>query len=247
MTKKKRFSICINFTVAFLALLGVTLSLVFSEKEGYSPWWTRLFYFTQQSNIWIGVTCLLMAIFSVTGLTERKPKLKKVIYLIKFMFTVSITLTCIIFCSFLAPFADFDVWTASSILTHVLVPVLAVTDLFIDDTMFDLQKKHAYLPILPMVYYFIFATVLSLLKVDFGRGDTFPYFFFNYFSEVGLFGFKGGEIPQMGSMYWFIVIIGMTLGLGALYFNLHPVTKSKNKEKRSHAKRVVEIKNQNPS
>ena len=247
MSNRKKFSVCINFTIAFLAMLGIGLSLVFSVEEGFSPWWTRLLYFTQQSNIWIGLTCLIMAILSVTGVTDRNDKVKKTIYLMKFTFTVSITLTCLIFCCFLAPFADFDVWTASSILTHVLVPVLAVVDLFIDDTMFDLQKKHAYLPLLPMVYYFVFATSLSAFKVDFGRGEPFPYFFFNYFSEVGVFGFKGGEIFQMGSAYWFIIIMGMALGFGMLYFNLHPITKSKNKGKKALAKRVLEIKNQSPS
>ncbi len=227
MSNRKKFSVCLNFTVGAFVILGMILALTLAEQEGYTPWYTRLFYFTQQSNLWIGVTALTLGILSLTGTMEKNQKVKDIVYLLKFIFTVSITITGIIFCCLLAPFADFDVWTFSSILTHVAVPVLSIADLFVDDTEFNLQRKHIFTALIPLAYYFVFASVLSLLKVDFGRGDTFPYFFFNYYSEVGLFGFMGGNPPQMGSVYWFIVIFALVLGLSYLYYKLHPARKGK--------------------
>ena len=169
----KYVPVSINLLIFVLSSLGFILSCVFAVRDGYSHWLARLLYFTQQSNLWIGVTCLLLAI----ALIGKNSALIKALSVCKLIFTVSITVTGFIFCTVLAPFADFNVWTFSSVLTHVVVPVLSIADFVSNKNIAGLNKKHVQLTLVPPLAYFIFASVLCLLKIDFGRGEPYPYFF----------------------------------------------------------------------
>ena len=160
---KKKISICLKFTIAFSAFVGVILAMIFANRDGYTDWYRRLFYFTQQSNIWIGITCFIMAILAVFELNKNKQLIKKYLYILKFIFTVSITITGLIFCGLLAPFADFNVWSFSSILTHVVVPILSIVDFFLEDYSMVLTKNHVFASLIPPFIYFVFASILCFL------------------------------------------------------------------------------------
>ena len=109
-------------------------------------------------------------------------------------------------------------WTLSGVLTHVVSPVLAIVDLFVDDYSYSLKKSHVFASLIPPLAWFSVASVLCVLKVDFGRGNPYPYFFMNYFSPVGLFGFKNGKIPQIGSVYWIIFIFFLITFISWIYY-----------------------------
>ena len=159
---------------------------------------------------------------------RERARLKNFLYILKYVFTVSITLTGFIFCVVLAPGAandNYNAWSGSSIMTHVLVPVLTIVDFFLDPYRASLKKRHIFLTAVPPFIYSVFATVLVLMKVDFGRGDAFPYFFFNYYSPAGFFGFSD-EMPYiLGSFYWIIFMFLLIVGTGALYRRLYSFKK----------------------
>ena len=215
----KYIPIIVNFLIFILAGLGFILSCYFSKADGYYHWLTRLLYFTQQSNLWIGITSL---IFAIVLLRENSSENTiKIVSVFKYIFTVSITITCFIFCSVLAPFAgDYNAWTFYSVLTHVVVPILAIADLFTNKNIVKFDKKFVLYTILPPLIYFIFTSVLVMLKFDFGRGEPFPYFFMNYYSEVGLFGFVAKWPPQIGSFYWIVFLFGFIYLLSIAYYKL---------------------------
>lgn len=223
----KYFSIALNILIFVLSTTGFILSCVFAKKDGYYHWLTRLLYFTQQSNLWIGITSIILAIFLIKKSTSEKSI--RIISVFKFIFTVSITITGVIFCSFLAPFADFNVWNFASVLTHVVVPIISIIDFFTNKNIVKLDKKHIWFTLIPPLIYFVFTSILCLLRVDFGRGDPYPYFFMDYYSEIGLFGFVAEWPPQIGSFYWFIFLFGLVLALGLLYYKIHARIKLKTK------------------
>ncbi len=235
MSYRKKASIILNFLIAIISFLGVLLNCIFATRDGYSHWHKRLLYFTNQSNIWIGLTCLVIAILSIVSILKKHNVIKNWIYVLKYIFTVSITITGLIFCGLLAPFAgDYNAWTLSSILVHVIVPVLSIVDYFINDEQMPLKKWHIALPTIPPLLYFIFSITLSALRVDFGRGDNYPYFFMNFYSDVGLFGFSNsGPRPELGSFYWIVVILGLIIGISYLYYRLHSSTRRERKENAS--------------
>jgi len=63
--------------------------------------------------------------------------------------------------------------------------------------------------------------VLCIMKVDFGRGEPFPYFFFNYYSPAGVFGTSDVMPYRIGSFYWIVFMFFLIIGVGALYRKLY--------------------------
>ena len=118
--KRKITSIVLKSIVVLAATVGVIIQVA----ETY----VSLLYFTIQSNIWIGVTCLVGLVLMLTN----KP-IKNAMYLIKLIFTVSITLTGVVYCTLLAPFMGEQAYSFSSTLLHVVVPVVAIADFLVYD------------------------------------------------------------------------------------------------------------------
>ena len=221
---RNKISVFLKSLIFAASFFGVIWSFFNAQSDGYSHWSKRLLYFTSQSNIWIGLTCLSILLIPIIKPTQNNSRVKNMLYLLKYVFTVSITLTGFIFCAVLAPGAandNYNAWTAASIMTHIIVPVLSVVDFFIDTYKVSILKRHIPLVALPPFAYMIFASALCVLKVDFGRGDPFPYFFFNYYSPAGFFGFSN-EMPYViGSFYWIVLMLGIIISVGALYRRLY--------------------------
>ena len=226
----KLYPVVLNLAIAALALLGVLLACIFATRDGYSAWTRRMLYFTQQSNLWIAAASLAFAVLLIRpDISERALRLAG---LLKYIFTLSITVTGIIFCALLAPFADIPVWYLSNVITHIIVPVLAVADFFTNAWILPLRKRDALYAMIPPAVWFLFASVLCALRVDFGRGEPYPYFFMDFYSEVGLFGAKAtpGERPMLGSFYWFVLLLFLICGLCFAYRALHQkIRRSRNK------------------
>lgn len=214
----RKISLSIKFIAAFCAFTGVIIGFFNAEITGYGVWHKTLLYFTTQSNLWIGFTLLVLAIYLLIK-KDKSEKALKVLYLLKFIFTVSITITGLIYCCLLAPFADetYRPWSIESILVHVVVPTLSVVDFFVDDYKISYGLKDRLFAYIPPLAYFVFAVVLGALGVTFRGEETYPYFFMNFNSPVGLFGFKTEGLFEMGSIYWIIVIMLLIFGLGLLY------------------------------
>lgn len=205
MEIRKKLCLILKYVLAFCALGGVIFSLFTARRDGYSHWGRRLLYFTAQSNIWIGSTALILAML----LTVKKggrwiPRL----YLLKYVFTVSIVVTGVVFCGLLAPFSaeqNYRPWTVVNLFTHVVTPVLALADFALDKEGGCLNKYDVFWAILPPLAYCFFAVVLEALHTDFGRGVPYPYFFLNYSSPSGFFGFSQIRPFYVGSFYWLVL------------------------------------------
>lgn len=215
---RKNISFALKICIVFAGIIGVFISLFTTKLDGYSHWFTRFLYFTTQSNLWIGFTALALLLLPYFP-DKNKEKWGKRLHVLQYVFTVSITVTGLVFCFLLAPFADesYRPWSFTSILTHVVAPLASIVDFFVDTTQIEWKKHKLFYPIIPPLCYFAFAMILGGFGVDFGRGEPFPYFFLNFKTEAGLFGFVDGELPQFGSMYWILLILFMILGLNALY------------------------------
>ena len=213
MQYRRTLSLFCKYATAVCALGGVLLSLICAKRDGYSHWSRRLLYFTAQSNIWLGLTFI--------AVLRRKDDEKAAtrLYILKYIFTVSITVTGLVFCALLAPFSDksYRPWTLCNILTHIFSPVFAVLDLFLDQRREPKNKGLVFLSLVPPFVYCIFAGILGTLGVDFGRGTTYPYFFLYFRSPVGLFGFSNRPPFVIGSFYWILIFLTLVLALAIGY------------------------------
>lgn len=215
---RKKLSLIMKYVIVSTSLLGVFIALWTTKLDGYSYWGSRFLYFTNLSNLWIGFTVLAILLLPLFKKANQE-KWKEKLYLLKYVFTVSITVTGLVFCCLLAPFADesYRPWSWRSIGVHVLSPLASILDFFLEEQAFPWKKRQVFYPIIPPLCYFAFALILGACGVDFGRGETFPYFFLNFKGEAGFFGFVDGDLPQFGSMYWIILILLLILSLSMIY------------------------------
>lgn len=202
----------LQFLTCLSAFGGVFLSLLFATRDGYSHWSKRLLYFTAQSNLWIGIVFLFL-------LAYRKKPRPSWLALLKFVFTVSITVTGLVFCFLLAPFSDdnYTPWTFCNLLTHVFTPLFAAVDFFLENQPVSPPKNAVFASLLPPFCYCAVSVTLQIFEVDFGRGVPYPYFFLNYRSPARLFGFSRERPFFLGSFYWLALFFLLVLGISVFY------------------------------
>lgn len=206
---RKLISILLEVVVAVCASVGVALTAEMGSQ--------CFLYFTIQSNLWIAATLAAFAVWQLVNMIRPSTKdIPEALWRLKFVFTVSISLTGGVFCAVLAPTMPGAFNSAANVLTHVVVPVCAIADLFV--------AKHdapdfgiAVWALVPPVYYLAFATVGFMLNWDFGNGLNYPYFFLNWSSPAGVFGFGGGGEYFMGTFWWILVMIALVAGIALAY------------------------------
>ena len=213
ITIQKAASLILELLTAVCMVVGITLTS--QMGGGFMAGGTAFLYFTVQSNLWIGAVCALFFALNTAALFKPSFAIPRALHLVKFVFTVSITLTGIVFCCVLAPTMPGSFRSAANVLTHVVVPAAAIADLFVG-TPVSLRYRHFAWALIPPIYYLFFSAIGYVCGWDFGGGNNYPYFFLNWDSPAGAFGFADG-MYFMGSFYWVIVMIAFISALSAGY------------------------------
>jgi hypothetical protein len=207
---QKKLSYVLKIVVIISALLGTFLS-AYAGRHSFMGGSRVFMYFTIQSNI-------AMAIISAIGLcmlmTERQ--IKKPWHIIKFVGTVSITLTGVVFCFVLAPTLGEYAWNIQNVLTHVVVPVVSVLDFFVISALEGIEKENVIFVTIPPLLYAIYAGVGYIRGWEFADGINYPYFFLNWGSPAGAFGFSS-ELPFMGTFWWILLLLIFLMVVGGIY------------------------------
>ena len=208
--KRRTASLILKCIVILAAAIGTYLSAV-GGSRGFMIGSKAFMYFTIQSNILIALICAVGAV-----LLLRKTKVKDRWYTVKFVGTVSITLTGAVFTFVLAPTLGDFAWQIQNILTHLVVPVAAIADFFVTGICGNIPKKHVFFVEVPPLAYVLYAVVCYTAGWTFADGKTYPYFFLNWGSPAGAFGFSG-EFPFIGCVWWILIMGAAILGVGRIY------------------------------
>ena len=208
--KRRTASLILKCIVILAAAIGTYLSAV-GGSRGFMIGYKAFMYFTIQSNILIALICAVGAV-----LLLRKTKVKDRWYTVKFVGTVSITLTGAVFTFVLAPTLGDFAWQIQNILTHLVVPVAAIADFFVTGVEGNIPKKHVFFVEVPPLAYVLYAAVCYAAGWTFADGKTYPYFFLNWGSPAGAFGFSG-EFPFIGCVWWILIMGAAILGVGKVY------------------------------
>ncbi|MBQ6039522.1 MAG: Pr6Pr family membrane protein [Oscillospiraceae bacterium] len=208
-------------TVTLLcALLGTFLS-AYAGRNSFMGGRAVFMYFTIQSNIAIALICAVGF-----GKLLRGKAVSDLWYIIKFVGTVSITLTGAVFCFVLAPTLSAGAWNPQNILTHVIVPTAAILDYFMTGISGNIRKRNVFWVILPPILYVIYAGIGYVKGWQFAAGYNYPYFFLNWGSPAGAFGFSD-ELPYMGCAWWILILFCALLLVGYLYLAIVDVLKKR--------------------
>ena len=208
--KSKTASYILKCIVIASAAAGVWLSAA-GGRYSFMGGRRVFMYFTIQSNILIALICAAGGIMML-----RSGGIRDWWYVIKFVGTVSITLTGAVFCFILAPVLGPLAWNFQNVLTHVVVPAAAVADFFVTGVCSDIGMKNTFFVTLPPIAYVVYAGIGYAAGWEFSEGVHYPYFFLNWGSPAGAFGFID-ELPYMGCVWWLILLLTGLILVGAAY------------------------------
>ena len=206
---KKHISTILRFATFAFALWGVI-----TAANGEFMANNTFLYYTTQSNIAIGLVCLVFGVLDVISYLGNQIKIPRWLNIVKYAVTLAITLTFVVFWVLLGPIQMKDypelMFQIDSILCHGIVPVLAVADWTLNAQCFRHKKHDLWWSISTPLIYFAFVMIASLSGADFGYGQKVPYFFLDFYS-YGWFNL--GSFP-MGVFWWILIVLGIVLGIG---------------------------------
>lgn len=194
----------ISFALKLIVILSAVIGTLMSAGAGRRSFMggNRVFmFFTIQSNILIALICAAGLAF-----LARNRACGSAWYKVKLVGTVSITLTGVVFAVMLAPLLGASAWTFPNTLTHLVVPAAAVADFFVTAPGVRIPRKNVLWVIVPPLLYVIYAGIGFIRGWDWGWGQNYPYFFLNWGSPAGAFGFSK-ELPYLGCVWWILILL----------------------------------------
>ena len=131
-------------------------------------------FFTVDSNIFMGIAALIFSILEIKLLKGNIDKIPKSAYIMKYMATSSVTLTCFIVFVYLGPISNGGVITLlknSNLFFHLIIPVLSIINyIFFEKT--NLSFKTTIYGIIPTILYGIFYLINILIHMENGSVST---------------------------------------------------------------------------
>lgn len=220
---KTSISLLIEVLLVILGIYGIYLNF---GGSGFMGNGSMMLYFTIQSNITIIVITFIFFILKIFELIIKKDLIKNYLRLIKYVFTVAITITFLVFFVLLAPTLDTSYLLSMNNLTvHFLVPLLALIDFFTFDNEIKFNKWNPLLGLIfPLLYLgFVFICIASNISFN---GQLVPYFFLDYET---LTWFNITE-KGIGVFYYIIILLIFVILLCYLFYGIiYLINKVKNK------------------
>ena len=208
--KRKAVSALCKLVVIVSAAAGVCMSAL-AGREAFMGGNRVFMYFTIQSNIAIALVCAA----GLPLLARDRPS-GRAWYAVKLAGTVSITLTGAVFAVLLAPLLGDAAWSLPNTLTHAVVPLAAVADLFAASPFLSASRGAAPYAAVPPLLYAVYSGIGYVRGWEFAPGQNYPYFFLNWGSPAGAFGFTG-ELPYMGCVWWILALLVFLMAVGWCY------------------------------
>lgn len=213
----KKVVILYRVIFIFLCGLGLILSLTSKSTDEFMGNGTALNFYTLQSNLWVFILELVLLVLTIIEDVKQVSIIKEKMVVLKFVMTVAILVTFIVYWSMLAPYvAQKNVLALSNVILHAISPILMLVDFLVFDREYTFKKNNVYLTIIPLLYYLIFAMVRAEISdTVFTQGSRYPY----WFIDIDTFGWLG-NINGPGVIYWAILVL---IGVEALGFGLYKI------------------------
>lgn len=218
--KDKRVSIAIKAIAIVVSIYGMF-------RWGVGP--LTFTYFTNLSNVAIDVALLMSLVYDVKILKGTRSDKPNWMYIFKYMMTISITITFLVYMFLLAPATQGGVlhayfaYGATSFCVHFFTPVVAIIDFFIYDYEYKSNLKHILYAITPPLVYIVFVVVLASFGVHWGTMKA-PYNFLNFGAPCGWFGMDTATMSSdtlgIGVAYMIVVLVIIFALIGMAYLKI---------------------------
>ena len=173
--KKNIIAILINISIFVLTIFGLIVALagipIFNNGTKSSLSYLMKF-FTVESNMFIGITALVLGINQILYL-KKGIKINKIIFIIKYVATVSVAITFFTVLFFLGPVVYRDnfwlMYKGVSFFYHFLIPVLAMVVFIFFESTNEYDIKISFYGMIPFIIYAIFYLIAALANMDGGK------------------------------------------------------------------------------
>ena len=222
--KEKRFrsalSLLTNLSIVFFMIESIRnhfradVIKVFDQMTGNS--WEFFRYFTSLSNIFVTIAAIVMIVFSIRNIARNEFKTPMWAIQLKFISTLTVTLTMVTVVFFLAPTwavkgdGYFALFRGSNLFMHFLTPLTAILTMIFLESTSDLPFKTVFVSMIPVGIY------------------TFFYILFVVFIKIwpDFYGFTFGGKLWIAPIS-LVVMAAVTFGLAALLWKLQKVAGAK--------------------
>lgn len=215
--KKIKISCFINYIIFLLVLIGVIFMFCninfMGDNNILSISGVELFkFFTVDSNIFMGISALLFGIYEILIIKKKKKNIPHFLYTLKFMATISITLTFLVTAFFLVPTSKYPYWIYyqnSNLFFHLIVPILSIITFILYEKNRILTIKDTFISMIPVILYSIFYISNILIHI------TDDYVLSNY----DFYGFLRGGYDTIFLVILLVFVITYGISLILLVFN----------------------------
>ena len=206
---KRIIRIAILSALAVVGILGIVFT---AQSSAFMGGASVFFFFTVQSNIFIVGMALIFLIDEAVQLFTKKSFINQTLLFIKYVATVAITVTFLVFFTMLAPLMGVDyLLSFNNFSLHAIVPILAIVDFILFDTDIKITYTNSLLATISPIAYVLFVYFGAFFKLQYGENLYYPYFFLDF--ETNGFLFEKG----FGVILWIIILLMGICGLGFLY------------------------------
>lgn len=173
-------------------------------------------FYTVDSNILLGITSFVLALFEIKALTNKKYKIPNYVYILKYIGVSGIAVTFVITLFFLAPmYGYYAMYNNNNLFFHMFIPLLGFIS-YIGYEPHNTKFNYVLYGMLPMALYSIVYSINVLSHLNVG-GLTFKYDFY---------GFLQGELDNIYVTVPIIYIGTYLIALAILFLNKKIAKKS---------------------
>lgn len=219
MENRTKKSILLKVIIVIAVIYGVVMSM--DDPNTFTK-------FTTLSNIGIGVAMILFVVVECKELSSGNDFRKQWMYIFKFMMTIGVIITFVMYATMIAPKSDQGLIGSyanhhyGSLMLHMVSPVLSVADFFVYDDQYAPKLIHAVFSILPPLAYVGMIYVMALGGRRWAHGMSAPYAFINFGAETGWWGWDLSTASKVsfgigaGYMTIFLMIVFVLIGMAML-------------------------------
>lgn len=191
--RKIKISLVLNIIIVILTILSSIMMFTgFKFMNGSEPILevTKLGmfkFFTVDSNFLVGISSLILAIYEKRLLDNSITSIPIKYYILKFMATVSVSLTLLVVFIYLGPISKDGIGSMlqnSNLFFHLIIPLLSMISFIFFEYHKNFKFKYVFSSIIPTVAYAIFYLINVLLHVE--NGKVSPIYDWYYFIQGGL-------------------------------------------------------------
>lgn len=167
-------------------------------------------FFTVDSNLLMGISALIFVIKERKVLANKIKKIPKWCYILKFMATVSVSLTMLVVFLYLSKIAEgglLSLLQNSNLFFHFIIPFLSIVTFVLFEKTKEIKLSYVACGLIPVLLYGI-GYVINILN-HFESGKVLPKYDWYYFAQNGV---KGMYYTAIG-IFIFTFIISLILWL----------------------------------